>query len=315
MTMHPDETARTIKTIARQQGFSFCGISRAERLEKEEKELETWLNQNLHGKMGYMANHFDKRVDPTKLVPGARTVVSLMYNYYPKETQQDPNAPKISRYAYGEDYHKVVKDKLFEMVEFLKEKLGDINGRVFVDSAPVLEKAWAKRSGIAWQGKNTNMINPKAGSYFFLAEIISDLEATPDSPIKDYCGTCTACLDACPTDALYEPYKIDASRCISYLTIELKDEKIPEEFHDKMEGWAFGCDICQEVCPWNRFSSPHSTQRFRPGEHITEWTANDWKEITDEIFNNVFEHSTIRRPGWEGLVRNLKVIDAARNKG
>ena len=309
--MSPDQHRSIIQQAAAQCGFSYCGISAAAFLEKEAKELEAWLQQGLHGKMQYMENHFDKRVDPSKLVPGAQSVISLMYNYYPPVEQSHENGPKIARYAYGEDYHFVVKDKLREMVSLLEEKIGQFTSRIFVDSAPVLEKAWAKKSGLGWQGKNTNIIHPKSGSYFFLAEIICDISATPDGPIKDYCGTCTACIDACPTDALYEPYKIDASRCISYLTIELKDELIPETFHNKMEGWAFGCDICQEVCPWNRFSTPHTDKRLAAKEAIISWNTVDWQEITEEVFKQLFKDSPISRPKWSGFNRNLQFLQKA----
>ncbi len=304
--MNQDLHSNFIKTIARQCGFSFCGISKAGFLEKEARDLEAWLGKGLHGKMLYMENHFDKRVDPTRLVPGATTVISLMYNYYPAQEQNNAEGPKIARYAYGEDYHFVVKDKLREMVAMLEEKIGKFNARIFVDSAPVLEKAWAVKSGLGWQGKNTNLIHPKAGSYFFLAEIICDISATPDGPVKDYCGTCTACMDACPTDALFEPYKIDASRCISYLTIELKDEMLPDAFQNKMEGWVFGCDICQEVCPWNRFSSAHSDARLQAKEEITHWSVSDWQDITEAVYTAVFRDSAISRPKWSGFKRNLQ---------
>ena len=303
--MTPEVHSRIIRELAAKHGFAFAGLSKAEKLEEEARRLEQWLKQGSHGKMHYMENHFDKRVDPTLLVPGAKSVISLMYNYYPKEEPATDNKLKIARYAYGEDYHYVIKDILRAMVADLQQQIGDFHARIFVDSAPVLEKAWARKSGIGWQGKNTNLIHPKAGSFYFLAEIICDIEVMADGPIKDHCGTCTACLDACPTEALYEPYKIDASRCISYLTIELKDEIIPGEFHDKMEGWMFGCDICQEVCPWNRFSKPHRQPRFHPDESVMHMDRNDWMEMTDEVMLALIKNSPLSRPGPAGIRRNL----------
>ncbi|MEQ9306217.1 MAG: tRNA epoxyqueuosine(34) reductase QueG, partial [Marinoscillum sp.] len=252
--------ALLLKKIASNLGFSFCGISKAEFLKEEAPRLEEWLNRGYQGKMGYLENHFDKRLDPTKLVPGAKSVVSLVYNYFP-EKEESVEAPKIAKYAYGQDYHFVIKDKLKEFMNLIQEEIGEVDGRVFVDSAPVHERAWAAKSGLGWIGKNSLLLNREMGSFFFLAELIIDLELEPDGPMKDYCGTCTACQDACPTNAIPEPYAVDGSRCISYLTIELKDE-IPNEFKNKMEGWAFGCDICQDVCPWNRFSKPHNEPAF-----------------------------------------------------
>lgn len=288
-------------------GFDFVGISKAEQLDDEAQQLEAWLNQGLHGKMGYMENHFEKHIDPTKLVPGAKSVVSLLYNYYTPK-QQPEDAPKISTYAYGEDYHLVIKDKCRELISELEEKIGQIEGRLFVDSAPVLEKAWAKRSGLGWIGKHTNLINKQHGSFYFLAELIINVELNPDGPIKDYCGTCTRCLDACPTDAIYEPYKLDATRCISYLTIELKDDNLPEQFRGSMKDWAFGCDICQDVCPWNRFSKPHHEQRFQPKEQLTKMDREEWMEISEEVFGEVFQKSAVKRTKYKGLKRNLKFL-------
>ncbi|MGY6562324.1 MAG: tRNA epoxyqueuosine(34) reductase QueG [Luteibaculaceae bacterium] len=299
---------KQVKDLAKAMGFMYCGISKAEFLEEEAPNLYTWLHQGKHGKMLYMENHFDKRLDPTKLVPGAKSVITLAYNYFTEE-QQATDAPKISKYAYGKDYHIVIKDKLRLFFETLKEQIGAIEGRVFVDSAPVLEKAWAKKSGVGWVGKNTNIINPKAGSYFFLAEVISDLELIPDGPLKDYCGTCTRCLDACPTDAFYEPYKLDASKCISYVTIELKDEIIPNEFKGKMDNWMFGCDICQEVCPWNRFSKPHKEPLFNPHPELLNLTKNDWREITEDVFTAIFRQSAVKRTKFKGLTRNIKFLN------
>lgn len=295
-----------IKQKATELGFMFCGISKAEFLEEEAPRLENWLNQNMHGQMSYMANHFDKRLDPTKLVDGAKSVISFALNYYPKK-EQNPNTYKISRYAYGQDYHHVIKSKLKELMHFINEEIGEVNGRGFVDSAPVLDKAWAKKSGLGWMGKNTNIIHPKNGSYFFLAELIVDLELVPDGPIKDYCGTCTACIDACPTDAIEEPYVVNGSKCISYFTIELKD-KIPDEMKGNFEDWIFGCDICQEVCPWNRFSKPHNTKEFEPHHAVIENSKKDWEEITHEIFNEIFRKSAVKRTKFEGLQRNIQFI-------
>lgn len=285
----------------------YCGISKAEFLEEEAPRLEEWLNKNYHGSMGWMANYFDKRLDPTKLVPGAKSVVSVLLNYFPNQEQVDPEAPKISKYAYGQDYHYVIKDKLKELAQFIEENIGEVSGRAFVDSAPVMDKAWAKRSGLGWVGKNTNLIHPKHGSFFFIGELILDLELEPDGPIKDYCGTCTACLDACPTDALFAPYQIDASKCISYLTIELK-EQIPSEFKGKMDDWAFGCDVCQDVCPWNRFSKPHNEPAFEPQKGLLEMTKSDWDEITEDVFRELFKGSAVKRTKYAGLKRNLDFL-------
>lgn len=301
------ENAKLIKQEAQRLGFMYCGISKAEFLEDEAPKLEEWLNKNYHGTMGWMANHFDKRLDPTKLVPGAKSVVSVLLNYYPEKEQKDLNAPKISKYAFGGDYHYVIKDKLKELAHFIEENIGGVSGRAFVDSAPVMDKVWAKRSGLGWVGKNTNLIHPKHGSFFFIGELILDLELEPDGSIKDYCGTCTACLDACPTDALVAPYQIDASRCISYLTIELK-EQIPTEFKGQMDGWAFGCDVCQDVCPWNRFSKPHNEPAFDPKEGLLEMTESDWEEITEDVFRRLFKNSAVKRTKYSGLKRNIDFL-------
>lgn len=297
-----------VKREAARLGFDFCGISIAGFLEEEAKQLEQWLNSNYHGKMAYMANHFDKRLDPTKLVPGAKSVISLMINYYPSNQQLHSDAPKISKYAYGNDYHEVIKEKLKQLIETLRNEIGGIEGRAFVDSAPVLDKAWAKKSGMGWMGKNTNIINKKNGSFFFIAELITDLDLVPDSPVKDYCGTCNRCIDACPTDALIAPYQIDASKCISYLTIELK-EQIPDNFKGKMEGWAFGCDVCQDVCPWNRFSKPHHHQALMPNEQLLSFSKDEWFELTEVVFKRVFSKSAVKRTGFKGLTRNLSFIN------
>lgn len=289
-------------------GFFFCGISKAEFLEEEAPRLEDWLKRSFHGKMSYMENHFDKRLDPTKLVEGAKSVVSLLLNYFPEENQ-NPEAPQISKYAYGEDYHFVIKDKLKEFMQAIQDEIGEVGGRVFVDSAPVLDKAWAKKSGLGWVGKNANLINPKHGSFFFIAELIIDLELEPDGPIRDYCGTCTKCIDDCPTDAIVEPYVVDGSKCISYLTIELKDQILPSEFNGKMENWMFGCDICQDVCPWNRFSKPHQENRFRPSAELMEMNKSDWQDLTQEVFSNLFKNSAVKRTKFEGLKRNFNFLD------
>lgn len=294
-----------IKAISRKLGFSFCGISKAAFLENEAPKLEEWLNRNYQGEMSYLENHFDKRLDPTKLVPGAKSVISLIYNYFPENDFSTKN-PKIAKYAYGQDYHYVIKEKLKHFYQLIQEEIGDVNGRVFVDSAPVHERAWAAKSGIGWVGKNSLLINRSMGSFFFLAELILDLELEADGPIKDYCGTCTACQDACPTDAIPEPYVVDGSRCISYLTIELKDE-IPPEFKGSMDDWAFGCDICQDVCPWNRFSKPHTEDAFQP-QGWEQFNRKDWEELTEEVFRKVFRKSAVKRTKFNGLKRNLNFI-------
>ncbi|MFK7933958.1 MAG: tRNA epoxyqueuosine(34) reductase QueG [Saprospiraceae bacterium] len=297
-----------LKTEATRIGFSYVGISKAERMDAEAKRLEEWLNQGYQGKMQYLENHFEKRVDPTLLVPGAKSVVTLLYNYYTEAEQVDPTAPKIAKYAHGKDYHFVVKDKLRELLNTLNEKIGEINGRCFVDSAPVLERDWARRSGVGWVGKNTLLIHPKAGSYFFLAELIIDLPLISDSPIKDFCGTCTRCIDACPTNAISPAgYVMDGSKCISYLTIELKDE-IPTEFSKQMEDWMFGCDICQQVCPWNRFSSPHQEADFSPHPELLNMRKSDWLELTEEVFRTIFRKSAVKRTKFKGLQRNIHFL-------
>ncbi len=298
----------SIKEAAYRLGFSHIGISKAEELTEEAKLLEQWLNQHQHGQMSYMANHFEKRIDPRKLVDGAKSVVSLIYNYHTPKEQQDPSAPKISKYAYGKDYHHIIKRKLKDLIQHIETTIGAVSGRCFVDSAPVMEREWAKRSGLGWVGKNTLIIHPKKGSYFFLAELIIDLELEYDGPMKDHCGTCTRCIDACPTDAIKEDgYWLDASKCISYLTIELKDA-IPDEFKGKMENWAFGCDICQEVCPWNRFSTPHNEPAFEPHEELLDLTKKDWEELTQEVFSKVFQKSAVKRTKYKGLMRNINFL-------
>lgn len=287
-------------------GFDFCGISKAEFLNEEAPRLEKWLKEGKHGEMKYMENYFDKRLDPSLLVDNARSVISLMYNYYP-ETQQRPDAPKISKYAYGQDYHEVIRERLNTLLLALKGKIGDINGRAFVDSAPVLEKAWAAKSGLGWVGKNANLISKSHGSFYFLAELIVDLELEYDAPIKDYCGTCTKCIDACPTNAIVEPYVVDGSKCISYLTIELK-ENIPSDYKGKMANWAFGCDVCQDVCPWNSFSKPHREPLFNDERGLLQMTESEWMDMTEETFQKVFRGSAVKRTKYKGLKRNLTFL-------
>lgn len=297
-----------VKSIMHQHGFSFCGISKAEFLKEEEPRLTKWLKKNQHGKMSYMENHFDKRLDPTKLVEGSKSVISVLYNYYTDKKQEDIEAPKISQYAFGEDYHEVIKNKLANVVEELKKDIGDFDCRIFVDSAPVLDKAWAKKSGLGWIGKNSNLITKESGSFFFIAEIICDLELEYDGPIKDYCGTCTACIDACPTEAIVQPYVVDGSKCISYFTIELKDEILPKEVKGKMDNWMFGCDVCQDVCPWNSFSKKHNEPLFEPNNKLLSMTKNDWQELTQEIFYELFKRSAVKRAKFNGLKRNIEFL-------
>ncbi|MDN3203916.1 tRNA epoxyqueuosine(34) reductase QueG [Algoriphagus sediminis] len=307
--IRPQEYAAHIKSKAKALGFDFCGIAKAEFLEGEAPKLEEWLNRNYHGKMAYLANHFDKRLDPTKLVEGAKTVVSLAYSYFPEEALPEGQKDiKLAKYAYGEDYHFVIKDLLKTFLKELQEEIGEFSGRVFVDSAPVMERQWAQKAGIGWIGKNSLLLSKEQGSFFFLAELIIDLEVQPDPPfIGDFCGTCTRCIDACPTDAIVEPEVIDASRCISYLTIELKEE-IPTEFKGKMGNWAFGCDICQDVCPWNRFSKTHTQPKFSPPEELKSFSNKDWEEMTEETFGKVFKKSPLKRTKFAGLKRNVNFL-------
>jgi len=295
-----------IKQEAKRLGFDFCGISKAEFLEEEAPRLEKWLKENKHGKMEYMENHFDKRLNPKLLVDDAKSVVSLLYNYFP-EQQQNPDSPKISKYAYGIDYHDVIKDKLKEFLFTIKEKIGDVNGRAFVDSAPVLDKAWAKKGGIGWIGKNSNLINRKQGSFFFIAELIIDIDLQYDGAIKDYCGTCTKCIDACPTSAIIEPYVVDGSKCISYFTIELK-EAIPNDFKGKMDNWMFGCDVCQDVCPWNSFSEFHQEPKFNNTTGFLNFNTADWNQLNEDVFSTVFKGSAVKRTKYSGLKRNIEFI-------
>ena len=296
-----------IKAEAKRIGFLSCGISKAEFLEDEAPRLEKWLNEGKHGKMKYMENHFDKRLNPTLLVEGSKSVISLTYNYYTDKTQGYAAAPKISKYAYGTDYHYVIKKKLVQLLEFIKSKIGDVHGRAFVDSAPVMERSWAKRSGLGWIGKNTNLISKSVGSYYFIAELIVDLDLDYDTSVTDHCGSCTACIDACPTDAISEPYKVDGDKCISYFTIELK-ENIPNDYKGKFENWMFGCDICQDVCPWNRFSKNHSEPLFQPDPKMISMTRDEWHELTEQTFKKVFKKSALKRAKYNGITRNIKFL-------
>ena len=298
--------AQLIKQKAKELGFSFCGISQAAFLEEEAPRLESWLNDNMHGEMTYMENHFDKRLDPRLLVPGAKSVVSLLYNYFP-EQQQNPDAYKISKYAYGEDYHFVIKDKLKDLLHFIQDEIGEVDGRVFTDSAPVLDKAWAAKSGLGWVGKNNNLIRKSEGSFFFVAELIIDLELETDHAVTNHCGSCTACIDACPTQAIEAPYLVNGSKCISYLTIELKNE-IPNEFQGKLDDWMYGCDVCQDVCPWNRFAEPHNEPLFQPKPALIDYDRNQWNDLTQELFNEVFKKSAVKRTKYSGLMRNITFL-------
>lgn len=296
-----------IKTWAKELGFEATGIARARYLEEEAPGLEKWLSQGYHAGMQYMENHFDKRLDPTQLVPGAKSVISLLYNYYPDQVQ-NTSVPQLAKYAYGRDYHDVIKDKLKLLLQRIRTEIGEVDGRAFVDSAPVMERSWASLSGLGWIGRHTLLITKKRGSFFFLAELILDLELQPDSPVTDHCGSCRLCIDACPTGAIHENQVLDAGKCISYLTIELKDEVIPESFRGKLAGWYFGCDICQDVCPWNRFSTPHREPAFAPKEEILNMSSSDWLDITEDVFKTLTRHSPLKRPGWGGIKRNVKML-------
>jgi epoxyqueuosine reductase len=296
-----------IKQKAAELGFSFCGISKAGFLEKEAPRLEQWLKEGRHGQMAYMENYFDKRLDPRLLVDGAKSVVSFLYNYYSETKQEDGLAPKISKYAYGGDYHFVVKDKLHELMSWINETIGEVNGRAFVDSAPVLERAWAVNSGLGWVGKNANIIHQGKGSFFFLSELILDLELEADKPATNHCGTCTACIDACPTQAIVEPYKVDGSKCISYFTIELK-EAIPEQMKGSFDNWMFGCDVCQDICPWNRFSKQHTEPRFEPSTELLGKKKEEWLDITEDVFKRIFKDSPVKRTKYNGLKRNIDFL-------
>ena len=297
-----------IRAEALRIGFEFTGFARAERLDAEARRLETWLGQGAHGRMAYMENYFDMRVDPSLLVPGAKTLICLAFNYFSDEKQEDPEAPKVARYAYGQDYHTVVKDKLKALLQFIHDHIGAVEGRCFVDSAPVMEREWAKRAGLGWNGRNTLTIHPKRGSYFFLAEIICDLPLVYDDPIRDHCGSCRRCIEACPTEAISpEGYFLDASKCISYLTIELRDA-IPPAFQDKMDNWMFGCDVCQDVCPWNRFAKRHEEPAFEPHPDLLTLTRRDWEELSEETFGRIFKKSAVKRAKYVGLKRNIAFL-------
>jgi len=297
---------KLIKTEAKHLGFLSCGISKSQFLEDEAPRLEKWLNRNMHGDMRYMENHFDKRLDPTKLVQDSKSVVSLLLNYFPQE-QQNSTSFKLSKYAFGTDYHFVIKDKLKSLLHFIQDEIGDVHGRAFVDSAPVLDKAWAAKSGLGWIGKHSNLLTQQVGSFYFIAELIIDLELDYDHAITDHCGDCTACIDACPTQAIVEPYVVDGSKCISYFTIELK-ENIPTEFKGKLDGWMFGCDVCQDVCPWNRFSKPHSEPLFNASPELLSMTKKDWTEITEDVFKRLFSKSAVNRTKFTGLKRNIEFL-------
>ena len=297
-----------IKTLAANLGFDYCGIAKAQLLNEDARRLEQWLSKGMHGNMQYMENHFDLRIDPSKLVPGAKSVITLLLNYFP-EKEQSETAPKISKYAFGNDYHEVIRSKLKLFLQNIKKQIGEINGRGFVDSAPVLERAWAQKAGIGWIGKNGNLINKQSGSFFFIATLIVDLELSYDNAfVKDYCGTCTKCIDECPTEAILPDKVIDGSKCISYFTIELKDALIPENMKGRFDNWMFGCDVCQDVCPWNRFSNSTNEISFTPIPEILNFSTSDWEELTEESFKTIFKNSPLKRAKFEGIKRNLNFI-------
>ncbi|WP_111598152.1 tRNA epoxyqueuosine(34) reductase QueG [Chitinophaga skermanii] len=296
-----------IKQRTKELGFDYCGISKAEELTEDAFRLEAWLNKGMHGNMQYMENYFDKRIDPRKLVEGAQSVITLLLNYFPSQVQQ-PNAPKVAKYAYGKDYHEVIKARLNTLLEDIRKVTGNISGRGFVDSAPVLERSWAKRSGLGWIGKNGNIIHKQAGSFFFIATLIVDIPLLYDGPVADFCGSCTRCLDACPTGAIVSPSVVDGSKCISYFTIELKEQLIPNEMQGKFKDWMFGCDVCQDVCPWNRFAKPHSDVDFTPIPEILNFSTKEWEALTEDEFKNIFRKSPMKRSKYAGIRRNLKFI-------
>ncbi|HPG10459.1 MAG TPA: tRNA epoxyqueuosine(34) reductase QueG [Chitinophagaceae bacterium] len=306
----PSQNSFQIKAFARNLGFDHCGIAKAQRLDEDAKRLEQWLSKGMHGSMQYMENHFELRIDPSKLVPGARSVITLLLNYYP-EQKQNEDSPGISKYAYGKDYHSVIRAKLNALLSLIKEHIGDIHGRGFVDSAPVLERTWAQKSGLGWVGKNGNLITKHSGSFFFIATLITDLELEYDDPFtKDFCGTCTKCIDACPTDAILPDKVVDGSKCISYFTIELKDQLIPGEMKGKFENWIFGCDTCQDVCPWNRFSQPTPIQAFTPIPEVLDLTSKEWEALSEESFKMIFRDSPLKRAKYSGIRRNLHFIQS-----
>lgn len=307
--MNPLLNSHSIKAWAKELGFSFCGIAAAEELTDHARALESWLNKGMHGNMHYMENHFELRIDPRKLVPGAQSVVTLLMNYFPQQVQQT-DGPKISKYAYGEDYHEIIRPKLHQLLQKIRENIGEVEGRGFVDSAPVLERAWAEKTGLGWIGKNGNLINKQQGSFFFLATLIIDLPLAYDNPYaKDFCGTCTKCIDACPTQAILPNKVVDGSKCISYFTIELKDEIIPASYKGQFDDWMFGCDTCQDVCPWNRFSIPHQENAFTPIAMIQDLKKEEWENLTEDAFRKVFKSSPLKRSKWKGIMRNLKFIN------
>ena len=308
MPISKENNAKLIKAEAQRLGFSFCGIAKAVFLEEEAPRIESWLNKNYNGKMDYMNNHFVKRLDPRLLVDDAKSVISIGLNYFTNKEQEDPTAPKISKYAYGTDYHFILKDKLKSLLQFIEQEIGAVNGRAFVDSAPVLDKVWAQRAGLGWQGKHTNLINKENGSFFFIGELIVDLDLQEDPAFTaDHCGTCTRCIDACPTDAIVAPYVVDGSKCISYLTIELK-EQLPKEFNGKMDNWMFGCDVCQDVCPWNRFGKQNTEERFQPRLNLLDITKEHWENLGQEDFSKLFRKSAVKRTKFTGLKRNLEFL-------
>jgi epoxyqueuosine reductase len=299
-----------IKKTAARLGFDYCGIARAARLDEDAKRLEQWLSKGFHGSMNYMEKYFDMRIDPRQLVPGAKSVITLLKNYFPAQ-QQEPDAARISKYAFGKDYHEVIREQTKRFLELIREEIGEVNGRGFVDSAPVLERSWAQKSGLGWIGKNGNLITRQSGSFFFIATLITDLELEYDDPFaRDYCGTCTRCIDACPTDAILPDKTVNGSSCISYFTIELKDMLIPSTMKDKFQNWAFGCDTCQDVCPWNRFSKPNNETEFTPIPEILNLTTQEWEEMTEESFKKLFRHSPLSRTKWKGMQRNIRFINS-----
>ena len=302
-SLNVSQRTNLVKEVVLNHGFLNCGISQSGFLETEAPRLDSWLQNGYHGSMQWMENHYDKRLDTRKLVEGSKSVITMTYNYFPAETQPE-GKPKIAKYAYGEDYHFVLKDKMRSVIETLQQQIGTFEARVFVDSAPVLERAWAAKSGLGWIGKHSLLLSKKQGSFFFIAQIICDLELLDDAPVTEHCGSCTACIDACPTDAIVANQVVDSNKCISYLTIELRDQ-IPVGFKDQMEDWVFGCDICQDVCPWNRFSKPNTEERFTPKQEILHNNWEDWEEITEDVFKNVFKKSAIKRTKFSGFLRNL----------
>ena len=309
MTVNPlQKNTAFIKKTAAALCFDYCGIAKAQKLDADAARLEQWLAKGMHGSMYYMENHFELRIDPARLVPGAKSVITLIQNYYPQQ-QQNPDSPKISKYAFGKDYHEVIRGKLYELTALMTEEIGAIHGRGFVDSAPVLERTWAQRSGLGWIGKNGNLINKQSGSFYFIATLITDLELEYDDPFaKDYCGTCTRCIDACPTNAILPGKVVDGSKCISYFTIELKDMLIPGEMKGKFDNWMFGCDTCQDVCPWNRFSKPTTEINFTPIPEILNLSTKEWENMSEENFKRNFRDSPLSRTKFKGIQRNLKFL-------